>query len=77
LAIVVVNTDGTNKRELTVSNPPNGSPAWSGDGKKIAFDSMRDGNFEIFTMNVDGTNQAQLTFTDGEVENSGACWTQY
>lgn len=77
LAIVVVNTDGSNKKQLTVADPPNGSPAWSGDGKKIAFDSMRDGNFEIFTMNIDGTDQKQLTFTEGEVENSGACWTQY
>jgi len=77
LAIVVINTDGKNKKELTVANPPNGSPAWSGDGKKIAYDSMKDGNFEIFTMNIDGTDKKQLTFTKGEVENSGACWTQY
>jgi hypothetical protein len=28
-------------------------------------------------MNTDGTNKRQLTFTEGEVENSGACWTQY
>ncbi len=77
LAIVVINTDGTNKRVLTNATPPSGSPAWSGDGKKIAYDSMQDGNFEIFTMNIDGTDKKQLTFTDKEIENSGACWTQY
>lgn len=77
LAIVMINTDGTNKIVLTNADPPSGSPAWLGDGNKIAYDSKVDGNFEIFTMNTDGTNKRQLTFTEGEVENSGACWTQY
>ena len=31
---------------------------------KIAFYSNRDGNFEIYTMNSDGSNQIQLTFND-------------
>jgi len=77
LAIVVVDADGSNKQVLTDAVPPSGSPSWSGDGKKIAFDSMRDGNFEIFIMDTDGSNQVQLTFTGKGVENSGACWTQY
>jgi hypothetical protein len=34
---------------------------WSPDGKKIAFASDRDGNFEIYTMNADGTNQTRIT----------------
>ncbi|WP_156950205.1 TolB family protein [Maribacter antarcticus] len=55
--MLTVNTDGTNKKVLTDATPPNGSPAWSGDGKKIAYDSMKDGNFEIFTMNINGTEK--------------------
>ncbi len=77
LAIMVINTDGSNKRVLTDANPPSGSPSWSGDGNKITYDSRVDGNFEIFIMNKDGTNKKQLTFTEGNVENSGACWTQF
>lgn len=39
-------------------------PAWSPDGKKIAFESNRDthdGNYEIYVMNADGSNQTRLT----------------
>ena len=34
--------------------------AWSPDGTKIAFTSDRDGNFEIYVMNADGTNPTRL-----------------
>jgi Tol biopolymer transport system component len=37
------------------------SPAWSPDGTKIAFDSNRGGNFEIYIMYADGTGVARLT----------------
>jgi TolB protein len=36
---------------------PSGSP----DGKKIVFQSQRDGNLEIYVMNVDGSEQKRLT----------------
>ena len=37
-------------------------PAWSPDGKKIAFQSQRTGNFEIFRIRAtDGANPTNLT----------------
>ena len=37
------------------------SPAWSPSGKMIAFASERDGNFEIYTMRADGSDQTNRT----------------
>ena len=38
-------------------------PAWSPDGKQIAFASTRSGNSEIWVINADGTNLRQVTNT--------------
>ncbi len=35
--------------------------AFPGANGKIAFESIRDGDFEIFVMNADGTDQTNLT----------------
>ena len=37
------------------------TPAWSPDGRKLAFVSGRDGNAEIYVMNADGSEQENLT----------------
>jgi TolB protein len=38
-------------------------PAWSPDGKLIAFSSYRDGNYELYTMDPNGEAVKRLTFT--------------
>jgi Tol biopolymer transport system component len=37
------------------------TPAWSPDGRELAFVSRRDGNFEIYVINADGSGQENLT----------------
>jgi len=58
-----MNSDGTGIIQLTNSpSALNFDPSWSGDGTKIAFTSNRDGgDFEIYVMNTDGTDQTRLT----------------
>lgn len=37
------------------------NPVWSPDGKRLAFISDRDGNFEIYLMSADGSGQTNLS----------------
>jgi Tol biopolymer transport system component len=73
LVIAVADVESGEKTILTDSALISGSPAWASDGSKIVFDSNRDGNFEIFVMDADGSNQRQLTHTE-DCENSGAAY---
>jgi hypothetical protein len=41
--------------------PMTGSPRWSPDGRKIAFDSTVEGQAEIYTVNADGGPAARIT----------------
>ena len=36
-------------------------PAWSPDGSKIAFASAREGSYDIYVMDADGTDRVALT----------------
>jgi Tol biopolymer transport system component len=56
-----MDADGTNLARLTDSPALDVTPDWSPDGKHIAFCTDRDGNREIYVMNVDGSNQQCLT----------------
>jgi Tol biopolymer transport system component len=53
--------DGSNQHRLTHNPAQDREPAFSPDGKRIAFASDRTGNFEIYVMNIDGTHQHRLT----------------
>lgn len=47
------------------------TPAWAPDGSSIAFASNRDGNYEIYTMNPDGTGVVRLTNTPDQEASVG------
>jgi Tol biopolymer transport system component len=52
---------GSKQVPLTTNPARDSDPAWSPDGRSIAFVSDRDGNPEIYVMNADGSNQRRLT----------------
>ena len=57
---------GISVTQLTRNTADDRYPAWSPDGSKIAFQSDRDGNSEIYVMNADGTNVVKLTSNTAE-----------
>ena len=40
---------------------PRPDPVPYPDGSRIVFDSERDGNYEIYVMDADGSNQTSIT----------------
>jgi hypothetical protein len=55
--------DGCDLVQLTDDAADDLLPAWSPDGRSIAFVSTRDGNPEIYVMDSDGGNPRRLTFS--------------
>ena len=61
LNIFVFTIADNNIRQLTVDAGDNVNPTWSPDGSQLAFASNRDGNWEIYRMNADGSSLTNLT----------------
>jgi len=57
-----VRPDGRDLRSLTRSRAIDVSPAWSPDGKHLAFVSDRSGSPQVYVMAADGSNLRRLTF---------------
>jgi Tol biopolymer transport system component len=59
--VYVMNAVSSGAQRLTHGRAYDGDPAWSPDGRRIAFRSTRDGDAEIYVMNADGTGQRNVT----------------
>jgi TolB protein len=76
--IYVMGADGSNPKRLTWAGNYNSTPTWSPDGSKIAFagvDKEKDGTFDIFIINADGSGLQRLTSsrkTSGKWANNEA-----
>ena len=57
----IMNSDGTDEKQLTVGVGYNTSPSVTGDGRYIVFESLRSGATNIWRTDLDGANPMQLT----------------
>ena len=53
--------NGEDKRNLTNNVADDNIPFYSPDGRQITFVSDRDGDYDLYIMNADGTNLRKLT----------------
>ncbi|NJC96647.1 MAG: hypothetical protein FIB03_09990, partial [Anaerolineae bacterium] len=74
----VMNADGTGQRPLTTIPGSDFDPAWSPDGDRIAFTSLRDGKKDIYVLNIETGAVIRLTTASGDVqENSQPAWSPF
>jgi Tol biopolymer transport system component len=68
MELMVMDADGSNKRQITHAGAASFAPYFFPDGKKIIFSSnMKDPkgrNFDLFVVNADGSGLEQITFND-------------
>ncbi|MGH9366914.1 MAG: hypothetical protein ACRD3M_04485, partial [Thermoanaerobaculia bacterium] len=64
--IYLMRSDGSGLKKLTDDTWRDRHPTFSPDGQTIAFQSDRNGRWELWTIGVDGSALTQLTRTSGE-----------
>jgi hypothetical protein len=72
--VYVMNANGSGAVALT-SGGGEGGPVWSPDGSKIAFTQLIDffnNDFDIYTMNADGSNKTVIADDPAPNQNEGA-----
>src|SRR6185436_8233548 len=60
--------DGSDVKPVTNDRAWDGRPAWSRDGKWIAWPSEREGKAAIWVMHAAGKNARRITPTDSEAD---------
>ena len=71
--IYVITADGKELEQLT-EDGASWSPAYSPDGTKIAYVSHRDGDYNIYVMDTNGTNAVKITRTPLGADNVSPSW---
>lgn len=65
--LFTMNTDGSDKKQITQSPKSENNAIWVKNGNKIAFLSSENGSSQIWEMNPDGSGKIQISDVDGGI----------
>ena len=69
LEIMIMDADGSNKKQVTANGKANFAPFFFPSGKRIIFASNMDDpkgrEFDLYAIDTDGKNLERITYTDG------------
>jgi eukaryotic-like serine/threonine-protein kinase len=63
--LYIVKPDGSGLRKITDDPAKDRNPTWSPDGTRIVFYSDRSGRYELWSIDVEGSDLQQITNTSG------------
>jgi eukaryotic-like serine/threonine-protein kinase len=81
-SLYIINADGSELTQLTTVPGGDLEPAWSPDGTRIAFTSLRDGNMQVYVLTLADQTVTRLTFpanfgSDSDTEARQPMWSQF
>jgi serine/threonine protein kinase/Tol biopolymer transport system component len=81
-SLYMINADGTELKQLSSVPGADFEPRWSPDGERIAFTSIRDGNMQVYVLNLADEEVTRLTFanlfgSDSDAEARQASWSPF
>ena len=68
-----ISPSGSTPRPLTSGQGDNQSATWSPDGRHLAFQSNRNGRWQVFVMSIDGSMTTRIT--QGTTEATSPSWS--
>lgn len=66
--LFIMKSDGSGKKQLTITNTQESNPQWIEGGKKIAFLSNETGTSQIWTINPDGGGMTQVSHLEENID---------
>jgi eukaryotic-like serine/threonine-protein kinase len=74
-SLYIINADGSGLKQLTPAPGSDFEPAWSPNGTRIAFTSVRGGFRQIYSLDIESLEVTLLTNTTDAIESSQPAWS--